>query len=59
MKRIQRIVMVSCPDCGGSGYGHNPDGTRKTCTKCMGIGEIEKLVNEIVHEDNEVHPLKA
>jgi DnaJ-class molecular chaperone len=29
---MSRIVLVHCPDCGGTGYGHN----RPVCGHCLG-----------------------
>lgn len=49
MKRIRRIVRVPCPDCWGSGLS-----VGGKCRTCKGSGEVERVVNEIVHEENEV-----
>lgn len=49
MKRIRRIIMVACPDCYGTGLA-----VGGKCRTCKGTGEVERVVNEIVHEDDEV-----
>jgi DnaJ-class molecular chaperone len=52
MQRIKRIIQIQCKDCFGKGYGHNPDGTRKPCEVCGGTGEVERVVNEILTDEN-------
>lgn len=46
MKRIRRIVQVSCPDCYGTGRE-----VGGKCHTCKGRGEVERVVVEVVHDD--------
>ncbi len=52
MKYIRRIVMVVCADCFGTGLALGGK-----CATCQGTGEVKRVVNEIVHEDDEVKAL--
>lgn len=52
MKRIRRVVKVLCPDCLGTGFEYVKGG-RKACSTCNGNGEVERIVNEIVHDDED------
>lgn len=49
MKTVRRIVKVPCPD--GWGTGRETGGK---CRACKGAGEIERIVNEIVHDEEVV-----
>lgn len=51
MKRIRRIVRIQCPTCSGLG---RVAGTSKKCSECKGKGEVDRVINEIVHDDEEV-----
>lgn len=48
-KRVRRVVMVYCGDCWGTGKA----GGGK-CETCKGTGEVERIANEIVSDDEEV-----
>lgn len=54
MKTVRRIVKIECKDCGGNGYRHDNSGARVRCAPCKGTGEVERVVNEIVHDDEVV-----
>jgi len=45
-KRIQRWVSVPCPDCFGTGLE-----TGGKCGTCKGTREVERVVNEIVSDE--------
>lgn len=47
MKQIKRIVLVPCGDCYGTGLA-----VGGKCSTCKGTGEVERVVVEMVHEDN-------
>lgn len=51
-KRVRRIILVPCPDCYATGLS-----VGGKCTTCKGSGEVERVVNEIVREDEEVKAL--
>lgn len=46
MKRIRRIIMVRCTDCWGTGRS-----VSGSCITCKGKGEVERVVVEIVQDD--------
>lgn len=41
-KRVKRTILVPCPSCLGTGH---------KCLVCAGTGEVERVVVEIVSED--------
>ena len=45
-KTVQRWVSVPCPDCWGTGRE-----TGGKCATCKGTGNVERVVNEIVSDD--------
>ena len=51
MKRIRRVIQIQCPDCVGLG---RVAGTSKKCPTCKGNGEVDRVINEIVHDDDTV-----
>lgn len=48
-KTVRRIVRVPCPDCYGTGLE-----TGGKCHTCKGTKEVERVVNEVVDEGNEI-----
>lgn len=51
MKRIRRVIEIRCPDCSGLG---RIAGTFRMCQTCGGRGVVDRVVVEIVHDDEEV-----
>lgn len=45
-RTVRRVVLVPCPDCFGTGLE-----TGGKCRTCKGRGDVERIVNEIVAED--------
>ena len=45
-RTVRRIVMVTCPDCYGTGLA-----TGGKCGTCKGTREVERVVNEIVSDE--------
>lgn len=53
MKRVPRWVSVPCGNCLGGGIvptNHGPD----KCPVCRGTGDVDKIINVLVHDDEEV-----
>lgn len=40
-----------CPNCDGVG---RKAGSTRTCWPCRGTGEVDRVINEIVHDDDVV-----
>lgn len=49
-KRIRRIILVLCPNCAGRGTLITRNGL-VSCPECNGRGEVERVVNEIVSDE--------
>lgn len=45
-REVRRIVLVPCPDCYSTGRTLGGP-----CQTCAGTGQVERIVNEIVNEE--------
>jgi DnaJ-class molecular chaperone len=50
-KTIRRIIFVTCPNCVGRGTLITKNGL-VACPDCNGRGETERIINEIVHDED-------
>lgn len=54
-RTIRRIILVTCTNCLGSGNLITKHGL-VTCAECNGRGEVERIINEIVHDEEAPAP---
>lgn len=54
MRRIRRTIQRRCTNCLGGGQIITGNG-REACGSCNGTGEVESVVWEIVHEEEDDH----
>lgn len=50
-KRVRRVIICICPNCAGRGTLITKHGL-VPCLQCNGRGEVERIINEITHDDD-------
>ncbi len=51
-KVLNKTIMVTCPDCNGSGMAHKRSGGNTViamCSRCKGHGDVESTIKETLH----------